>query len=199
MSIPRLAIQRPVTMFMISAVITLLGVISLTRLPVDLMPEFEQPTLTVRTNYAGVGPLEMEELITRPIEQAVSAVPGIDARRSTLVRRQQPGPAELRLGHRPVGGRRRSAHARRPHAQPPARGRRPADDLQVRLEPAADHADRHRGRLRPGHAARDRAERARAALRARGRRRRGHRQRRRSAARSTSSCRRKRSPRSTCR
>ncbi len=77
MSIPRFAIHRPVTMFMISAVITLLGLISLTRLPVDLMPEFEQPTLTVRTGYAGVGPLEMEELITRPMEQAVSAVPGL--------------------------------------------------------------------------------------------------------------------------
>ena len=64
-------------MFMISGVITLLGVISLTRLPVDLMPEFEQPQLTVRTGYAGVGPLEMEELITRPMEQAVSAVPGV--------------------------------------------------------------------------------------------------------------------------
>ena len=51
MSIPRLAIQRPVTMFMISGVITLLGVISLSRLPVDLMPEFEQPTLKVRTSY----------------------------------------------------------------------------------------------------------------------------------------------------
>src|SRR5512138_2634993 len=77
MSIPRLAIHRPVTMFMISGVITLLGVISLSKLPVDLMPEFEQPTLTVRTTYTGVGPLEMEELITRPVEQAVSAVPGL--------------------------------------------------------------------------------------------------------------------------
>ena len=77
MSIPRLAIHRPVTMFMISTVITLLGAISLTRLPVDLMPEFEQPTLNIRTSYGGVGPLEMEELITRPIEQAVSAVPGV--------------------------------------------------------------------------------------------------------------------------
>jgi HAE1 family hydrophobic/amphiphilic exporter-1 len=77
MSIPRLAIHRPVTMFMISGVITLLGVISLTRLPVDLMPEFEQPQLNVRTSYPGVGPLEIEELITRPMEQAVSAVPGI--------------------------------------------------------------------------------------------------------------------------
>src|SRR5688572_9777179 len=77
MSIPRLAIQRPVTMFMISAVVTLLGLISLTRLPVDLMPEFEQPTLNVRTSYPGIGPIEIEELITRPLEQAVSAVPGI--------------------------------------------------------------------------------------------------------------------------
>jgi hydrophobic/amphiphilic exporter-1 (mainly G- bacteria), HAE1 family len=83
MSIPRLAIHRPVTMFMISGVVTLLGVISLTRLPVDLMPEFEQPQLTVRTSYTGVGPLEMEELITRPMEQAVSAVPGVTRVEST--------------------------------------------------------------------------------------------------------------------
>jgi HAE1 family hydrophobic/amphiphilic exporter-1 len=83
MSIPRLAIQRPVTMFMISGVITLLGIISLTKLPVDLMPEFEQPQLTVRTGYTGVGPLEMEELITRPMEQAVSAVPGVTRVEST--------------------------------------------------------------------------------------------------------------------
>ena len=48
MSIPRLAIQRPVTMFMLSAVVVLLGLLSLSKLPVDLMPEFEQPTLTVR-------------------------------------------------------------------------------------------------------------------------------------------------------
>jgi HAE1 family hydrophobic/amphiphilic exporter-1 len=70
-------------MFMLSGVITLLGVISLTRLPVDLMPEFQQPTLNIRTSYAGVGPLEMEELITRPIEQAVGAVPGLTRIEST--------------------------------------------------------------------------------------------------------------------
>ena len=64
-------------MFMLSAVVVLLGLLSLSKLPVDLMPEFEQPTLTVRVSYAGVGPLEMEELVTRPIEQAVSAVPGL--------------------------------------------------------------------------------------------------------------------------
>ncbi len=64
-------------MFMLSGVIVLLGAVSLSKLPVDLMPEFTQPTITVNTNYPNVGPLEIEELITRPIEQSVSAVAGI--------------------------------------------------------------------------------------------------------------------------
>jgi HAE1 family hydrophobic/amphiphilic exporter-1 len=83
MSIPRLAIERPVTMFMLSFVVVLLGAISLTRLPVDLMPDVSFPSITVRVTYQGVGPLEMEELITRPIEQAVSAVAGLDQVNST--------------------------------------------------------------------------------------------------------------------
>ena len=83
MSIPRLAIHRPVTMFMLSAVVVLLGAISLTRLPVDLMPEFAPPTISVNVNYSGVGPLEIEQLITRPIEQAVSAVAGLQLVNST--------------------------------------------------------------------------------------------------------------------
>src|SRR4029450_8535095 len=70
MSIPRLAIERPVTMFMLSGVIMLIGAVSLARLPVDLMPDVSYPSLTVRVQYNGVGPLEMEELGTRPIEQA---------------------------------------------------------------------------------------------------------------------------------
>jgi len=83
MSIPRLAIARPVTMFMLSFVVMLLGAISLSRLPVDLMPDISFPSITVRVSYTGVGPLEMEELITRPIEQAVSAVAGLDQINST--------------------------------------------------------------------------------------------------------------------
>jgi hydrophobic/amphiphilic exporter-1 (mainly G- bacteria), HAE1 family len=83
MSIPRLAIQRPVTMFMLSAVVMLIGAISLARLPVDLMPDVSFPSITVRVSYAGVGPLEMEELVTRPIEQALSAVAGLERLEST--------------------------------------------------------------------------------------------------------------------
>jgi HAE1 family hydrophobic/amphiphilic exporter-1 len=93
MSIPRLAIARPVTMFMLSFVVMLLGGISLTRLPVDLMPDISFPSITVRVNYTGVGPLEMEELITRPIEQAVSAVAGLDQINST----SQEGSSVVRL------------------------------------------------------------------------------------------------------
>ena len=93
MSIPRIAIERPVTMFMISMVIILLGSISLTRLPVDLMPDTQMPTITVRVNYTGVGPLEMEELVTRPIEQAVSAVAGLERVDST----SSEGSANVRL------------------------------------------------------------------------------------------------------
>ncbi|MBI4476378.1 MAG: efflux RND transporter permease subunit [Acidobacteria bacterium] len=83
MSIPRLSIHRPVTMFMISGVILLLGGISLARLPVDLMPDVSFPTVTVRVGYSGVGPLEIEDLITRPIEQTVAAVAGLDTISST--------------------------------------------------------------------------------------------------------------------
>jgi HAE1 family hydrophobic/amphiphilic exporter-1 len=80
-------------MFMISAVVVLLGAISLTRLPVDLMPEFAQPTITVNVQYAGVGPLEMEELVTRPLEQAVSAVAGLERVESSSME----GQSRLRL------------------------------------------------------------------------------------------------------
>jgi HAE1 family hydrophobic/amphiphilic exporter-1 len=93
MSMPRLAIHRPITMMMISGIIILLGVISLTRLPVDLLPDVSQPTVSVRVNYANVGPLEMEELVTRPLEQQLSAVSGLEQLNST----SSEGQSQVRL------------------------------------------------------------------------------------------------------
>src|SRR2546426_10215277 len=83
MSIARFAIHRRVMMTMISIIIILLGGISLPRLPVDLLPDISQPTISVRVSYTGVGPLEMEELITRPLEQQLSAVSGLQQMNST--------------------------------------------------------------------------------------------------------------------
>ena len=93
MSIPRIAIQRPIMMFMISAIIILLGGISLTRLPVDLLPDVQYPTVSVRIQYPGVGPQEIEQLLTRPIEQAVGAVAGLEQINST----SQEGSSSVRL------------------------------------------------------------------------------------------------------
>ena len=70
-------------MFMLSAVIVLLGGISLFRLPVDLMPDVTYPSITVRVGYGGVGPVEIEELIVRPLEQSLAAVPGLEQINST--------------------------------------------------------------------------------------------------------------------
>ena len=83
MSIPRFAIERPVMMAMICSIVILIGGISLTRLPVDLLPDISQPTVSVRVTYQGVGPLEMEELVVRPLEQQLSAVSGLEQMNSS--------------------------------------------------------------------------------------------------------------------
>ncbi len=93
MSIPRFAIERPVMMTMISCIIVLLGAISLSRLPVDLLPDIAQPTINVRVSYSGVGPQEMESLITRPLEQQLSAVSGLEQMTSN----SNEGSAQIRL------------------------------------------------------------------------------------------------------
>jgi HAE1 family hydrophobic/amphiphilic exporter-1 len=77
MSLSELSVNRPITIYMLISVIVLLGAISFTRLPVDLMPETQNPTLSVRVEYPGVAPEEMENLVSRPLESALSAAPGI--------------------------------------------------------------------------------------------------------------------------
>ncbi len=83
MSLPRFSIRRPITVSMICGVALLLGSISFLRLPVDLMPDIEYPSITVFTEYPGVAPREIETLITRPIEQSLSAAPGVEKITST--------------------------------------------------------------------------------------------------------------------
>ena len=77
MNLPDLAIRRPVFITVLFLIATLLGAMSFIQLPVDLMPDVSWPTITVQTTYAGVGPQEMEELITIPMERALSSTPGV--------------------------------------------------------------------------------------------------------------------------
>lgn len=78
MKIARFAVHRPVFTVMVVLIVIILGGISLTRLPVDLMPDISYPTLSVSTSYENASPEEIEELVTRPIEQAMAAVPGVE-------------------------------------------------------------------------------------------------------------------------
>lgn len=83
MSLPEFSIKRPVTVLMCSLVAILLGAISFVRLPVDLLPEITYPTLSVRAEYPGVAPEEMENLVARPLEEAFAAAPGVEKITST--------------------------------------------------------------------------------------------------------------------
>lgn len=83
MKLAETSVKRPVTIIMTVLIVILLGTVSLTRLPIDLFPEFELPMAIVMTDYAGVGPQEIEKLITNPIEGAVSSTENIDSVTST--------------------------------------------------------------------------------------------------------------------
>ena len=71
------AVEHRVTMLMVTLAAVLFGVVSLGRLPVQLLPEISYPTLTVQTEYPDSAPNEVENLISRPIEEGVGVVPGL--------------------------------------------------------------------------------------------------------------------------
>jgi hydrophobic/amphiphilic exporter-1 (mainly G- bacteria), HAE1 family len=72
----RLTVHRPVLTGMVTLIVILLGLAALNRLPVDLLPDITYPVLTVTTSYSNAGPEEVEQLVTRPIEQAAAAITG---------------------------------------------------------------------------------------------------------------------------
>ncbi|NLW06648.1 MAG: efflux RND transporter permease subunit [Clostridia bacterium] len=70
-------IRRPVALAMVVLVAVLLGTISLSRLKIDLLPEFKMPYAVVISSYAGAGPEEVEKSVTRPLEEVMGTVQGI--------------------------------------------------------------------------------------------------------------------------
>ena len=83
MKLSQFSIYRPVFTMMATFLVMILGGIALWRIPIDLMPDITYPRLSISTNYENASPEEVEKLITRPIEEAVSAVTGIDEITST--------------------------------------------------------------------------------------------------------------------
>jgi HAE1 family hydrophobic/amphiphilic exporter-1 len=82
MKIIDLSVRRRVTIAMFTVGILLFGLVSLSRLKMNLLPELSYPTLTIRTEYEGAAPAEVENLITKPVEEALGVVKNVQEVRS---------------------------------------------------------------------------------------------------------------------
>ncbi|MGB9812086.1 MAG: efflux RND transporter permease subunit [Thermovenabulum sp.] len=77
MSLASFSIKRPVTMLMMILVVIVLGFVSLTRLSIDLLPNFSFPIAVVVTEYKDAGPQEVENVVTKPLEQIIATVKNV--------------------------------------------------------------------------------------------------------------------------
>ena len=83
MNIVEIAVKRPVTVWMFTFAVILFGMVSLSRLAINLLPELSYPTLTIRTDYIGAAPGEIEQLVSKPIEETIGVVKGVRTVTST--------------------------------------------------------------------------------------------------------------------
>lgn len=82
MKLVELSTRRPVTVMMVTTALLIFGMVSLSRLGVNLLPDLSYPTLTIRTEYTGAAPAEVENLITKPVEETLGIIKNIREVRS---------------------------------------------------------------------------------------------------------------------
>jgi len=77
MHLAKFALRNPVTILMAVLGAFILGMVSFSKLPVDMFPDITFPSITVATFYPGANPQDMERMVTYPVEKAVSTVNGV--------------------------------------------------------------------------------------------------------------------------
>lgn len=77
MKIVKFSINHPVSIFMFTVAALIFGVISFSRLTLNLLPTISYPTLTIKTEYPGTAPAEIEHVISKPIEESVGVVDNV--------------------------------------------------------------------------------------------------------------------------
>ncbi len=82
MTLTEVAIKRPAFITMVFVALAVLGIFGYSRMGVDLLPKMDWPVVSVITVYPGAGPKEIESLVSKPIEEAVSGVSNLDNVRS---------------------------------------------------------------------------------------------------------------------
>jgi hydrophobic/amphiphilic exporter-1 (mainly G- bacteria), HAE1 family len=85
MGLTRVAIYRPVAITMLFLALAAMGLVAYTRLPVERLPNISFPVVRVTIAYPGAAPEDVESLVTKPIEDAVVGVNGIDIIESTSI------------------------------------------------------------------------------------------------------------------
>lgn len=83
--ISSLAVDNKTTVYVLAFMITVLGLIAYTSMPIESFPEVKLPTIYVGTSHPGNSPLDMENLITRPIEKEINTITGVDKITSTSI------------------------------------------------------------------------------------------------------------------
>ena len=78
MRISELCIQRPVFATVMSLTVMLIGIVSYTRLPVREYPKIDEPVVTVDTTYRGASAEIIESQITKPLEDSLAGIEGVD-------------------------------------------------------------------------------------------------------------------------
>ncbi len=77
MNITKISIQRSTIVVVVFTVLTLLGIVSYNRLNYELLPKFSPPVLTITTLYPGASPSEVENSVTKEIEDAISSLENV--------------------------------------------------------------------------------------------------------------------------
>lgn len=77
MGLSKIAVKRPITTIMMVLLILIMGFVSFTNLKLNLMPDINPPVLAIMITYPGAGPAEMEEMVTKPIEDIVGTSSGL--------------------------------------------------------------------------------------------------------------------------
>lgn len=83
MKISKFSIDRPVFTTVVMFLVIILGIVSLMRIPLKLIPDLNPPIAVVVTTYEGAGPTEVSEKVTKPLEESLSTLPGIENISST--------------------------------------------------------------------------------------------------------------------
>ena len=82
MTLTELSIKRPAFITIVFVALAVMGLFGYFRLGTDLLPKMDWPVVTVWTTYPGAGPEEIEDLVTKPVEEAVAATSNLDNVRS---------------------------------------------------------------------------------------------------------------------